>query len=418
MASQAIGLMNEAIERQYKTMINASLIRKAFELSTAMKKNLPLYCAGLLSLAPLPATAQGIDISVGLPYVIFDEAQSRGEINVDDKVGDYQLGLGYRFDNPFGVELRFLDSHSNIEGTDDQADMFDLSVDGHYYFLEDDEIHPYLAAGVGHLRYDFPGNDSEETSVNAGLGIKVKMVENLSLRMDYRLIRTLDYESNHNVVTLGLNYAFGGFPYNRPKAKPVAPAPAPIVAPVVETPVDSDNDSVFDRDDVCPGTPAGISVDLQGCPLDGDSDGVSDGVDQCPNSIAGAKVNEVGCAKELLKDINMRVEINFDNNSSVVKQQYFSEIEKVANTIRNYENVQVEIAGYTDSAGAESYNQSLSERRANAVADVLVNRTGITRSIVSATGYGEANPVATNATREGRAQNRRVVARIRARDVQ
>ena len=382
-----------------------------------MLKRSSLVLAGsLLSATSFNAQAQGVDISLGLPYVQFDEAQAGGEIGVDDKIGDYQLGLGYRFDSPFGVELRFLESDSSIEGTGDQGDMFDLSLDGHYYFLEDDEIHPFLAAGIGHLRYDFPGNDSEESSFNAGAGVKIKMVENLSLRLDYRLIHTLDYASNHNVVTLGLNYAFGGFPYSAPKTRPVVTKPEPVVAaPVVDTPEDSDGDGVYDRDDVCPGTPAGVSVDLEGCPLDSDGDGVADFEDKCPNSIAGAVVDATGCAKELKEAIDMRIEINFDNNSDVVKSEYFAEIEKVATTIRNYENVQVEIAGYTDSSGAESYNQQLSERRANAVADVLVNRTGITRSIVSSTGYGEASPVASNATREGRAQNRRVVARISAR---
>ena len=382
-----------------------------------MLKRSSLVLAGsLLSATSFNAQAQGVDISLGLPYVQFDEAQAGGEISVDDKIGDYQLGLGYRFDSPFGVELRFLESDSSIEGTGDQGDMFDLSLDGHYYFLEDDEIHPFLAAGIGHLRYDFPGNDSEESSFNAGAGVKIKMVENLSLRLDYRLIHTLDYASNHNVVTLGLNYAFGGFPYSAPKTRPVVTKPEPVVAaPVVDTPEDSDGDGVYDRDDVCPGTPAGVSVDLEGCPLDSDGDGVADFEDKCPNSIAGAVVDATGCAKELKEAIDMRIEINFDNNSDVVKSEYFAEIEKVATTIRNYENVQVEIAGYTDSSGAESYNQQLSERRANAVADVLVNRTGITRSIVSSTGYGEASPVASNATREGRAQNRRVVARISAR---
>ena len=380
------------------------------------------FAAGAASLLILPSKAQGIDVSLGLPYVQFDEAQAGGEFAIDDKVGSYQLGVGYRFDNPFGVELRYLESDSSLEGSPAQGDMFDVSLDGHYYFLEDDEIHPYLAAGLGHLRYDLPGNDSEESSLNAGLGVKLKMVDNLSLRLEYRRIHTLDYASNHDVVTLGLNYAFGGFPFSAPRAKPApepavaATQPTPIPAPVVEAPADSDGDGVVDNDDACPGTPQGVAVNPEGCPRDGDNDGVADDSDQCPNSQAGAVVDATGCAKELKQAIDLRIEINFDNNSAEVKSQYFGKIREVADTIRNYENVKVEIAGYTDSAGAESYNQQLSERRARAVADVLVNQMGIERSIVSATGYGEANPVASNATREGRAPNRRVVARITGRD--
>jgi len=75
--------------------------------------------------------------------------------------------------------------------------------------------------------------------------------------------------------------------------------------------------------------------------------------------------------------------------------------------IRN-ETTHVTVTGHTDSTGPEAYNQGLSERRANAVADYMANSLGVDRARMQVSGVGEASPVADNATREGRAKNRRV----------
>jgi len=77
--------------------------------------------------------------------------------------------------------------------------------------------------------------------------------------------------------------------------------------------------------------------------------------------------------------------------------------------MNQYTDVIVELEGHTDSDGIEDYNQGLSERRANAVRDVLVGRFNIQGSRVTAVGYGESQPIATNNTAAGKAQNRRVI---------
>ena len=82
-------------------------------------------------------------------------------------------------------------------------------------------------------------------------------------------------------------------------------------------------------------------------------------------------------------------------------------LDKAAGLLKSHERVVVEVAGHTDSVGSEEYNQKLSERRAIAVKDYLESK-GITATRLSAVGYGEAQPVASNDTDEGRAQNRRV----------
>ena len=77
-----------------------------------------------------------------------------------------------------------------------------------------------------------------------------------------------------------------------------------------------------------------------------------------------------------------------------------------------YGNTNVVIEGHTDSRGSDAYNQALSERRANAVRDELVNENGIAAERVSTVGYGESRPVSSNDTDAGRAQNRRIEAVI------
>jgi OmpA-OmpF porin, OOP family len=86
-------------------------------------------------------------------------------------------------------------------------------------------------------------------------------------------------------------------------------------------------------------------------------------------------------------------------------------LESAADTLRRNPELRVEIAGHTDSMGQPAYNQALSERRARAVLEFLV-AAGIDRDRLTARGYGQAEPVADNATEEGRARNRRVELRV------
>ena len=83
-------------------------------------------------------------------------------------------------------------------------------------------------------------------------------------------------------------------------------------------------------------------------------------------------------------------------------------LSQVATTLRNFPDAKIEIQGHTDSMGSETYNQALSERRANAVRDYFIS-VGIAATRITTIGYGEKQPIATNETAAGRAENRRVV---------
>ncbi len=100
-------------------------------------------------------------------------------------------------------------------------------------------------------------------------------------------------------------------------------------------------------------------------------------------------------------------DITFDTDSATVRPALRADLVRVGQNLVNYPNSNVQIIGHTDSDGEASYNQGLSERRANAVADVL-QANGVNYSRIVTIGRGEDNPVASNLTPEGKSQNRRV----------
>lgn len=105
--------------------------------------------------------------------------------------------------------------------------------------------------------------------------------------------------------------------------------------------------------------------------------------------------------------LNMPSGITFDFDSATLKPQFNSVLDGVASTLQEYNQTIIEVAGHTDSVGTDSYNQALSERRANAVGNYLMSR-GIMRDRFIIVGAGESRPIASNDTDSGRAQNRRV----------
>jgi OOP family OmpA-OmpF porin len=146
---------------------------------------------------------------------------------------------------------------------------------------------------------------------------------------------------------------------------------------------DTDGDGVADQFDKCPGTPAGTAVDGSGCPLP-----------KAPEPTA-ATSTVTGFEK-----------IGFDFNSSVLKTESYPTLDKLSSVLRE-NGGKVTVNGYASSEGTAAYNVKLSKDRANSVKTYLVN-SGVNASQVATKGNGEANPIASNDTEEGRIQNRRV----------
>jgi OOP family OmpA-OmpF porin len=137
--------------------------------------------------------------------------------------------------------------------------------------------------------------------------------------------------------------------------------------------------------------------------VDSDGDGVPDSLDRCPDTPKGEIVDAHGCP------ITLTLHINFDTDKSDIKPEFAVDLGKAAEFIaKNQQVPYILITGYTDSVGTDTYNLKLSQRRADAVRQYLIDHFNIGPNRVVARGEGESNPVADNGTAAGRAENRRV----------
>ncbi len=171
---------------------------------------------------------------------------------------------------------------------------------------------------------------------------------------------------------------------------------------------DADGDGITDAEDECPNE-AGPRAN-NGCPYkDRDGDGVLDKDDQCPD-VPGTVANN-GCPEVTVEIMNQLNEysktILFDTGKATIRPESYPVLQSIVDIMKAYPNTNFEIEGHTDSVGSESSNQKLSDNRAKSVHDYLVSK-GMDDDRTSSVGYGESRPIATNKTKAGRQQNRRV----------
>lgn len=154
---------------------------------------------------------------------------------------------------------------------------------------------------------------------------------------------------------------------------------------------DEDGDGVFDRRDRCPDTPAGMPVNHMGCPLP-----------QYPTTppAGEAPVPEV-------ITLNDQGQVLFAFDSAQLTAEAQQRLRALLPQLSDPRVASIKVIGFTDSVGADAYNQGLSEQRAGSVAEFLIGE-GLAADKVTSQGRGESEPVADNDTEEGRARNRRV----------
>ena len=124
---------------------------------------------------------------------------------------------------------------------------------------------------------------------------------------------------------------------------------------------------------------------------------------------AGTGVDVIRQGDDLI--LRMPSGITFPVDSSAIQPQFRSTLDGVSQTLVSYNQTYIDVLGHTDSTGSDAYNQALSERRAQSVADYLSMR-GVARARMGIRGYGETQPIASNETEEGRSQNRRVEIKV------
>ncbi len=334
-----------------------------------MQNNRLILALGLiagLALHPVASAQAPLTLTAGGVQNFWDD-----ERDVDNELLPFGA-VEYRFGDSWAGELNFSRGEAEaVDGSQD-VDIRSWHAGALYYFEPNENLHPYLGFGAGELTRRFNNGDASDTQVNLGAGFRYYFTDHWNWRADARWLHTFDNSINDVAVSLGIAYSFVA-PPGRSK-----PAAAPVAAAVV----DSDGDGVPDDADACPDTPAGARVDARGCRL------------------------------AVTKVASVKLKVNFAFDSDDVQEHYFADIKGLAEFLKRFEDMHVDIEGHTDSVGPDEYNQGLSQRRADAVRDLLINEYGIAGYRLEAKGYGESRPVASNDTREGRAENRRVMATL------
>lgn len=311
---------------------------------------------------------------------------------------------------------------------------------------ETKNLRPYLYAGPGLLKYS---NNNKIINFNVGLGTKYYFTPGLAAYFEAGYIQGLNTVRNGSIVREKFWKNTAGLEFNLGKSK------------------DSDMDGVPDNKDKCPNTPLGVAVDKNGCPLDSDGDGVADYLDDCPtvaglsslkgcpdedgDGIAdkydkcpgtkkGVKVDASGCPLNKEKDVvavpkensgypvkekevekkkpvtlnqieiqNIKVSpVHFVSGKSYLTDYSKAILDKLVIILNEDKDFNCNIFGYADEMGSEEYNIILSGQRIGSTIEYMGSK-GISDSrFITRTAFGKANPVATNATPEGRLINRRV----------
>jgi len=173
-------------------------------------------------------------------------------------------------------------------------------------------------------------------------------------------------------------------------------------------PVDSDTDKVPDYLDQCrtnSKVELAVGVNAQGCPIDKDADGVPDFRDACRHTAVNLKVDQYGCVE--VKAVTFASDQSFDVGKAILSAEAKKTLQSFVHGLNMGLLKKIDILAYTDDRGSDAFNLRLSKARARAVESEL-KKLGVSPRFIHAEGAGESNPIASNASEEGRAKNRRV----------
>jgi OOP family OmpA-OmpF porin len=146
---------------------------------------------------------------------------------------------------------------------------------------------------------------------------------------------------------------------------------------------------------------------------DTDKDGVYDQNDKCPNSPMVDKVDVNGCTVFINKETSIQLLVKFDHDKSIIKPQFNDEIKAMANFLTANPETSITIEGHASSPGSNAYNKTLSQKRANAIVNKLINEYSIDASRLHAIGYGEEHLLNSANTKAAHTQNRRTIAKVK-----
>ena len=300
--------------------------------------------------------------------------------------------IGYDFTKYIGVEGLFEYVRTNYRPTDTAMDFYGYRAEGLFYLLPDSKLVPYLAFGIGGVTFNYP-DKHRHLSLGYGAGLKYFLTDWLALRADLRYVVTENPFYNNLEYAVGLTFYFGGTKTTAVSTRqaeaetvvttePPPATPAPLVKEPEPAPVPP-----VKEPEPAPAPPPPPVQEMKKAPE--------------AASVAEQKILEKGRVQML---------IEFDTGKAIVKPKYYKEIEAVADVMKKYPDMNIVIEGHTDNVGGKQYNQGLSQKRADAIKKVMVTKYKIPAKRLTAKGFGMTKPIASNATKEGKQQNRRVEA--------
>lgn len=250
------------------------------------------------------------------------------------------------------------------------------------YKLEDSNI--YLFGGVKRFN-----NEKSYNAVNVGAGYSLQVSERLSVYSEAAIYKDVNYGFIDQGIKFGLKYAFGDA------------AQAPVIVKTKTTEAATK-----------PALEKNVAEKAVVKVLDADNDGVVDSADRCPNTPANVKVDSKGCTLYSEHAVEIKLNVSFANNSSIIQPALVDDIRRLADFMKEYTATSVVIEGHSSAVGNANYNLMLSQKRADAVKSILINKFDITESRLTSKGFGESQLLSDDNTAAAHTMNRRVVAKI------
>ena len=385
-----------------------------------MKKLLVLSAIAAALSANVQAQEQNKDnekwVAGFVEYYSTDQSETGFPNYLDNGTG-FGAEFGFKFSPEWAARLEV--SHLNIDASPSDKSGNRVGVDA-LYFLPNDLLYVFGGAKITNII------DSELVG-NVGLGKHWDLNDNLKIITEVAAYQIIDGGDTHMGYKLGLAYTFGG-------------------STVSSLPKDSDNDGVLNNVDQCANTPAGTQVDNVGCAIDADSDGVLNAIDMCPDTPAGTKVGAKGCSLVLDTDqdgildeqdkcadtpmsdkvdangcsvfveeeVSTNIKVLFGNNSSVISNPDDAQFQEFADFMQRFPSTDTVIEGHASAPGNADYNMVVSQKRANAVRTLLIEKYGIKAERLTAVGFGETQLLDTSNTLKANKANRRITAKVSA----
>lgn len=359
-----------------------------------MKKSILLAClSSTVSTGLIADEMPDVEAYLGAAKYFFDNDRNL------DNAYSLELGAEMPMTDSLSLEAWFSNFNADVARSSGDLDGKKYSIGGLYHF-SNDSLRPFISLGGSHQELKDSTKTHDETLVYIGGGVKKYFDNNIVLRGELLAMNSLDHEVTDLGARVAIGYAFG-----RSSSAPVIEQAA-IQRVVQAEPIKKVLEEVKPQP-----VPVALPTPV---PVDSDNDGVIDSVDRCQGTNKAFKVDDNGCPIMLTETVSIDMNVKFPTNSAVVTDDNLVEIKKVADFMKQFDQTTVTVEGYSDDRGRDTYNKSLSQKRADAVRMTLINSFKLDPKRVTAVGYGEENPIADNNTAEGRAVNRRVVGVVKS----